>query len=86
MPRPEDEGKCRSCGEVIVWCQLVSGEDSRAHPLNAVPSDKGTIETKPGTISGRRYGRIVPEAERGGRKLYVSHFATCPQAGSWRRR
>lgn len=54
--------------------------DELAHPLDAVPS----LERKRGIISDDWYGRGVPKADRTGR-LYVSHFATCPQAGRWRR-
>lgn len=30
--------------------------------------------------------RVVPVAERAGRRLRLSHFATCPDAEEWRRK
>lgn len=82
MARPAGEGRCRSCGALILWCKLMPA--GRPHPLDAIPVCGGNIETKPGVLSGERYGRVVPADEREERKLYVSHFATCPQSSSWR--
>lgn len=79
--------KCRSCGALIVWCNLVSPTNpaGKPHPLDAVPSEAGTIERKRGNVSPAYYGRVVPAIEREGRRLYTSHFATCPNAGDHRR-
>lgn len=79
-----DEGKCRSCGVLVVWCKLLPS--CKPHPLNAVPVVGGNIETRPGEIAGERYGKVVPATERGDRRLYTSHFMSCAQAASWRRK
>jgi hypothetical protein len=51
-------------------------------PLDAEPADDGTILVD----ADRGYGIVVPVASLPGRPLYRSHFATCPQAGEWRKK
>lgn len=77
-----DEGRCRSCGAPIVWISLLPS--AKPHPVDSVPSIDGTIEVRRGRETSRRYGKVIPEHERAGR-LYVSHFATCPNASSHRK-
>lgn len=82
----DEATKCKKCREQIVWCSLVSktNPDGKPHPLDAVPSFEGTIER---VREGLGYvGRFVPPTERNGRRLYVSHFATCPDAASFRKK
>jgi hypothetical protein len=53
----------------------------KKNPLDAVPTETGSIERKRGNHSDTYYGRVVPMAERvEGQRLYTSHFATCPNA------
>ncbi len=76
-----DEGTCRSknCKASIVWVTLVTS--GKPHPVDPVPSENGTIKVF--LEDGRRYGRVLPRDQRRGR-LYVSHFATCPDAARFR--
>ena len=71
-----DEAKCNRCGEAILWISLMPNKKN--HPVNTVPSAKGTILVKRGKNSSRRYGKVLDAAERLEHgKLYVSHFGTC---------
>lgn len=82
-----DEGKCRSCGELVLWATMVKADGTfgKLNCLNSVPSHDGNILRKRGKTSGRWYARVVrpDEREKFG-PLYTSHFATCPQASKWR--
>lgn len=55
-PQPGEQGKCRSCGQAIVWEINAKGHKM---PMN-------------------------PEVQPNGKR--VTHFANCPQAGSWRKK
>jgi sigma54-dependent transcription regulator len=72
---PFGESKCRSCGADILWVTMQPG--GRRTPLDSVPRLDGNVERAGGT------GRVVGPADDGKRR-YVVHFATCPQAGDWR--
>jgi len=65
-----DRDTCKSCGKEILWGKMAGG---RSAPFDA---KAGTIllEDRDGT-KGPRYVRG-----------HVSHFATCPQAGDWRKK
>ncbi len=83
------EAKCSKCGALILWVTMVrDGKPGSKMPLDAVPTKDGTIERKRGNHSAIWYGRVVPRTERmmtGRALLYVSHFATCPNAEEFRR-
>lgn len=73
------EAKCRSCQALILWITLEPR--NKPHPVNPVPIEGGSIRTT--LEGGKRTGRVLPYGVRKG-KLYVSHFATCPDADDWR--
>ena len=77
------ESKCRSCNELVLWVEM--HPSGKKMPLDAVPTLKGTIERKPGKVSGKWYGRVVRREPGDIRWLYTSHFATCRDAGGWRK-
>lgn len=62
-------GKCRGCGAEIIW---VTTANRKSMPVDAKP------ETRMVEIGA---GSGVFEAK----KAYVSHFATCPKAGEFRK-
>jgi hypothetical protein len=64
-------GSCNSCGAAITWFQLTSG---KRHPFDGEPSYVRTAQAD---------GRLVGEIDT---SISSSHFASCPQAGQWRRR
>lgn len=70
---------CRSCGEPIEWC---TWEDSgKTIPLDLGVAPKGNI-----AVVGDKVHRYGAEDERLGRDRRVSHFATCKDADSWRKK
>ena len=76
------ESRCRSCSELVLWVEMhPSGKNM---PLDAVPTLEGTIERKQGKTSSKWYGRVVQRVFGDRRRLYTSHFATCPQADHFR--
>lgn len=63
-------GVCRSCGAKLTWYELTSG---KRHPFDGDPVYLQTEHTP-----ARRLVGHIDRAD--------SHFATCPQAGDWKRR
>ena len=79
--------KCRGCGAEIIWIKLKSG---KLIPCNPKPvyiengSAKEVIITTDGRVSNGRQEYVKsnnPAIIRG----YVSHFATCPMSGVFRK-
>lgn len=66
--------KCRSCGAPIIWGVTIRG---KRIPIDAEPDPKGNM----GLIDGRF--AVVPSGFEGTR--FSSHFASCPDAKSFRR-
>jgi len=69
--------KCKSCGKEIRWYKTVSG---RAMPVDAEPSEKGTLDISSGVAKTAVKGITLP-----GTPLHLSHFATCPNAKQHRK-
>jgi len=82
---------CKSCGAPVIWAQTVAG---KAMPVDAEPSEvAGNIALAP--YAGidpkaaplRPLAKVIPWSARCQfTDLRASHFVTCPQAGSWRKR
>ncbi len=64
--------RCRSCRAEITWFELVSG---KRHPFDGEPVYTRTYQDE--------HRRLVGEIDTA---VSSSHFATCPQAGDWRRK
>ena len=71
---------CRSCGASIFWARTEKG---KLIPLDERARDDGTIIVRFDDELRAIVG--VPADAFPGEPLYVSHFATCPQAERWRR-
>jgi len=68
---------CKSCTAPIDWVQTVDGNWI---PIDVEPSATGNLVV----ING--HSQLATDDDRRLRRpLYVSHFATCPQAAKWRR-
>lgn len=82
-----DYGKCRSCGGKILWIRMKSGKampvDDKIVNYRTDPQGKDRIVTPGGDVVACVAGVKVDEATGFG---YTSHFATCPNADSHRRR
>lgn len=71
--------KCRSCGERVVWAETVNG---RRMPVDAEPSPMGNVTLEP-RHNGPPIAHVASEPVAGGR---LSHFASCKNADSFRRK
>jgi hypothetical protein len=68
---------CRSCKAPIVWARHEFTR--RAMPLDAEPVENGNV-----VLEGNVARVVGPNVPVSGPR-YVSHFATCPNAGEHRR-
>lgn len=74
---------CRSCGADIEWVRTSKGN----MPLDLEPNPAGNA-----VVHSRDRITVYPSAERAAaagvrlEDLRISHFATCPESGAWRRR
>jgi hypothetical protein len=70
------QARCRYCGQEILWLKMQ--ETGRLHPVDVKPSARGSI-----AIVGGYRALVVrasdrPRAIAAGRRLYMSHMASCP--------
>jgi hypothetical protein len=72
--------KCRSCGAPVVWCKTADG---KRMPVDAGPTPDGNLIV----FAASGEVRSVAAADRPtfAGQLHKSHFASCPQAGKWRK-
>lgn len=75
--------KCGSCGAEIVWAKTAAG---RKMPLDNTPHPAGRIDLGADGFATVLGAKRATEVQVEGRKLYQSHFATCPNAAQHRRR
>jgi hypothetical protein len=71
--------KCRSCDAPIEWAEWA--DSGKRVPLDVAPATNGNLAVVAGKVH-----RFTDEDARLGRERRVSHFVTCPDAGSWRSR
>jgi|LSQX01.2.fsa_nt_gb hypothetical protein len=78
---------CRSCGARITWLHTTAGANI---PVNEDPDPAGNIRVIEGQLCETlkhpelESVRALPEDVRP--PLYMSHFATCLNADSWRKK
>lgn len=85
MIRMTETTSCRSCRAPIRFVSMTGSR--RAMPVNAEPNaELGSIEIMADGLAQALTGEALWNARQAGRDLYVSHFATCPRASSFRRR
>lgn len=80
--------KCKGCGAPILFIKLKSGKPIPCNPSPVYVEDKSAkdiIITTDGRVSNGRQ-EAVKSANELLAKGYVSHFATCPTAGAFRKR
>lgn len=71
---------CRSCGAAVRWASL----NGRPHPVDRVERADGNLRLT--WIEGNLFAFRLGPGERFAGPRYISHFATCPQAATWRKR
>jgi len=75
-------GRCRSCLAPIVWVRTPAG---RAMPVDPEPVRVRRDAEGTGTYVDPHVGTFRGTPSENGDPAYVSHFATCPQAKTWRK-
>ena len=70
MGNRDNFGKCRSCGQQVIWIKTVAGKNMSCTPNGEV-------------LSGELVGAGTQDATGVG---YISHFATCPNAARHRKK
>lgn len=80
-------GQCSGCGKRIVWIKTVNGKNMPCDPniinYKADKTGKEKIVTASGNVVTGTTGATIAEADGFG---YISHFATCPRAKTFRKR
>jgi hypothetical protein len=82
--------RCRSCNAPIRWA--VSLANGKALPLDETPAETGNVWLHEAGEEGGNVdvaevlaGDRLDRARKAEIDLYLSHFATCPDAGRWRK-
>lgn len=71
---------CRSCGAPVVWFPTVGGGRMPLDPAARPDGNVAVVDGVAVVLGSERQALLAAEAPR-----YVSHFATCEQAGEHRR-
>lgn len=75
--------RCRTCNASVV--RAISEATKKPSVIDANPSPDGNVELVAAELAVLY--RIIPAEKREGRtNLHKSHFATCRDAGAWRKR
>jgi hypothetical protein len=80
--------KCRSCDAEVLWVTLPSGKRC---PIDVEQRPDGNVkldgcEAADGNQAAHVAGaKELVDLRASKAALYISHFATCPSAGEWRR-
>lgn len=81
------KGKCKSCGEEIIWIKTAGGKAMPCDPEQIVYWEKKggsqKIVTSNGEVLSAEFSGILGTETGIG---YISHFASCPNADRHRRR
>lgn len=81
------KGRCRGCGTEIIWIKTASGKSMPCDydPVMYWQKDKalGKVITPNGEVISCVFDGDMDKATGIG---YISHFSTCPQATSFRRK
>ena len=77
---------CRGCGARIVWIRTTAGTSMPcdAQPVTFRPSETGGQMVV--TPDGRVVRADVVKGDSSGSLGYISHFATCPKAGKYKKK
>lgn len=81
---PDHSGpRCRKCGRPVRWATLVNGTRMPFDPEPATTWSKGTFKLEGPVASSAASTRFVDPP---GCEYFVPHWATCPDAASFRSR
>lgn len=88
MRNKDNFGKCRSCGQQVIWIKTVAGKNMPCNPTLVTYKDQQGGKEKIVTPNGEVHSAEIvesgtPNATGIG---YISHFATCPNAARHRKK
>ena len=74
--------QCASCGEPIYW--LKHARTGKPAPIEVRTVEKGDILVN---LTAGTYGKVTDPVDHETYKtwLHLNHFASCPQAATWKR-
>jgi hypothetical protein len=75
-------GKCRSCQAPVVFVRTAASGGAKSMPLDVEPTDAGNVwlnEKGQAVV----VGAATPAPD--GARMFLSHFATCPNRAEHRR-
>lgn len=76
--------QCASCGADIIWAVTVR---ARTMPVDAKPAKGGNVQLEHRGEGATPLARILSVSKQFGVKdLCMSHFVTCPDRDTWRRK
>lgn len=78
--------RCKGCGAEIDWIKTRAGKNMPVDPepvFVAVDDGSDVFVTDEGEVI---HGRTVPTNDGSAEVAFVSHWATCPVAGQFRRK
>ena len=79
---------CRACKKEIYWLRLAPTDKNpnpKSNPIDAAPHPDGTLVIdRHREIYRFATGNEKETAKLNGKKLYISHFETCPNADRFR--
>ncbi len=73
-----DHDTCKACGAAVLF--LLNADSGKANILDRDPVENGNVAIVDGKAMNARKNRPLPD----GAQRYISHFATCPDAGKIR--
>lgn len=81
-------GRCRSCGQLVVWIRTRGGKNMPCDPQMLTYRQSATGKERIVTTAGDVVSAEVVESGAADSTGigYISHFATCPNAARHRKR
>jgi hypothetical protein len=80
--RCTEAANCRSCSQLILWVEWASGKKM---PIDISPNPNGNIVVTYRKSENKLLAENFDRSRHEGRRRFVSHFTTCPQASQHRR-
>jgi len=74
---------CSTCKRPILWAR---SEHGRPIPIDPAPRPDGNIVLRPIAVGAELLAHVVTAGEETDEQRYASHFSTCPEAETHRRR
>lgn len=74
---------CRDCGAEMLWAKWK--DSGKGIPLDAEPTAKGDLVLHDDGTVEKLKGLELDAARERGDELFLTHFATCPNADSFRK-